>query len=653
MKSFLAGLHLQRDNPTFLMAQYRALSSQIPVLYVLLVINALAVAITHIGTAPQWLALYIPVSLSIICLFRLCWWELQGKRVTDPATVYVIMRRTTVLAVVLSFAFGAWAVALYRYGDAYQQGQIAYFLVVTGTSCIFCLMHLPMAAIATTAVCFSTMVATFMFSGNAVFVATATSVIFLSVPFVRVINSYFQNFSGLVHLAEELKKKQAEAEELNVVNSTNALHDQLTGLANRRSFFVELQAMLAERPEEPPIVGLIDLDGFKPVNDLFGHSAGDHVLKETAARFLHLVGEDGLVARLGGDEFGLILPRGLERRQVADLGIALCSAVREPYDIPGGSVRVSGSCGIVYPEKRRHTAEELYEKADFALYQVKSKRNGSVEFFSPDHEKILSQRHVIELELQANDFGKELSLEYQPVVDLSSGRVVAFEALARWDSARLGRISPDAFIPAAERTAMIGKMTRILFAQALEALAVMPAQLRLSFNLSARDVCDHETSMALIAMVSRAGVDPHRIEFEITETALLSDFDTAYDVIGVLRAAGISIALDDFGTGYSSLSHIHRLEFDKLKIDKGFVMKFDREPRCVSITRSVASLCQNLGIAAVAEGVESAEIAEALRRMGVQLAQGYHFSRPLPLGEAIAFAAGRDRTAIGRRSLRA
>jgi predicted signal transduction protein with EAL and GGDEF domain len=350
------------------------------------------------------------------------------------------------------------------------------------------------------------------------------------------------------------------------------------------------------------------------------------------------MGGEGMVSRLGGDEFGIIFPHGMSRDRISDLGQDFCTTLRQPYEIPGGSIRISGSCGIVCPEGSGHSAEELYEKADFALYQVKSKRNGSVEFFSQDHEAILKQRHLIELELQGDEFAKELSLEYQPVIDLATGRVVGFEALARWNSARFGRISPDAFVPAAERTAMIGKMTRILFAQALEGLGAIPKPLRLSFNLSARDICDHETSMTLLSMINTSGIDPRRIEFEITETALLSDFDTAFEVIGLLRNAGITIALDDFGTGFSSLSHIHRLEFDKIKIDKSFVLQFDKDVRCMNITRSVASLCHNLGIDSVAEGVETAEIANALYASGVRLAQGYHFSRPLPLRQAINFA---------------
>jgi diguanylate cyclase (GGDEF)-like protein len=638
MKNFIASLRLQKDNPKFLVAQFKALSSQIPILYVLLVINALAVAITHIKSAPLWLSLYIPVGLSIVCVFRLCWWEICGKENVTPERALRLMKVTQVGATILTIGFGGWAVALYQYGDASQQGQIAYFLVVTGISCVFCLMHLPLAAAITTVITFTAMVVTFLFSGNPVFVATAVSGLFLVLPFLRVINSYFQNFTHLVRLAEELKEKQAEAEELNLVNSRNALQDQLTGLANRRSFFLSLEKMLLEHPSSPPVIGIIDLDGFKPVNDVFGHSAGDLVLKETARRFVALLGDQGIVSRLGGDEFGIIFPSDMTLRAVSDLGLALCAAVREPFDIPDGSVRVSGSCGIVYPDAGEYTAEDLYEKADFALYQVKSKRTGGVEFFSPEHEKILTQRYLIELELQADNFAKELKLEFQPIMELRSGRVVGFEALARWDSARFGRISPDAFIPAAERTAVIGRMTRILFSQALDALKIMPAHLRVSFNLSARDICDHETSMALLAMINRSGVDPKRIEFEITETALLSDFDTADQVIGVLRAAGISIALDDFGTGYSSLSHIHRLAFDKLKIDKAFVMNFDRDARCMNITRSVANLCQNLGIASVAEGVESEDVAEALKGLGVRLAQGYYFSRPLPLELAIDYA---------------
>ncbi|OCJ17613.1 diguanylate cyclase [Rhizobium sp. AC44/96] len=651
MNSFLASLRLQKDDPDFLKSQYKALASQIPILYVLLIINVLAVAITHIGTAPVWLSLYVPIGLSVTCLLRLCWWEIHGRDEVTAERAMTLMRITVVAAAVLTCAFGAWAVALYQYGNAYQQGQIAYFLVVTGISSVFCLMHLPLAAALTTVITFGTMIVTFMFSGNPVFVATATSGAFLVVPFLRVINSYYQNFVRLVRLTEELQKKQAEAQELNLVNSRNALHDQLTGLANRRSFFLSLEERLRAGSDAPPVLGIIDLDGFKPVNDVFGHAAGDLVLKETARRFMALIGDDGVVARLGGDEFGIIFPDDLAVSTIADVAHALCSAVREPFEIPDGSVRVSGSCGIVQLASGDHTAEELYEKADFALYQVKSKHNGGVEFFSPEHETILSQRHMIELELQAGNFADELSLEYQPIIELKTGIVVGYEALARWDSARFGRISPAAFIPAAERTALIGRMTRVLLGQALDALSAMPSRLRLSFNLSARDICDHETAMTLLAMIHRSGVDARRIEFEITETALLSDFATADRVVSLFRAAGVTIALDDFGTGYSSLSHVHRLAFDKLKIDKSFVMNLDRDTRCLNITRSVANLCQNLGIASVAEGVESGEVAEGLRAMGVRLAQGYYFSRPLPLSAAIDYAIERDKFAMTQQPL--
>jgi len=632
----------RRDDSKLLLAQFEALSTRVPILYMLLVINAVAVSMTHIGTAPLWLAAYLPVLMSILCIIRLLWWQTRRRVPVTPEAAYRYLRRTERLAGILTLGFASWAVGLYQYGDAYQQGQIAYFLVVTGISCIFCLMHLPSAALITTAITFSFMVVTFLFSGNAVFIATALSVAFLSVAFVSVILSYFDNFSGLVELTAALERKQEETEQLNEVNSRNALHDQLTGLANRRSFFQQLDGLIGSDPHRPPVVGLVDLDGFKPVNDIFGHAAGDFVLKEAAARFHALSQGEGSVARLGGDEFGFILPGCTSREDAAALGQAFCTTLREPFEIPGGSIRLSGSCGIAYPEDGAGTSEEIYERADFALYQMKNKRGGAVEFFSSDHQQLLKRRHAIDFALQAGDFSRELSLEFQPVITLDGSRLVGFEALARWNSSRLGPVSPNDFIPAAERTGIVSRMTAILLSQALDAMKLMPDHLRLAFNLSARDICDRETALALLVQIRQSGIDVSRLDLEITETALLSDFDTAAEVVRMLRSAGASISLDDFGTGFSSLSHVHRLEFDKIKIDKSFVLKCDRDERSMNIIRSVANLCHNLSIQSVAEGIETAEIRTALQASGVDLGQGYFFSRPQPLAAVLQGIAMED-----------
>jgi diguanylate cyclase (GGDEF)-like protein len=632
---------LRRDQPKLLRAQVEALKVRVPILYVLLITNAAAVAATHIGTAPLWLATYIPGFLSLVCIIRIFWWKKLKPSAISVNQACSILNRTTALAVVLTIVFGVWAIALYTYGNAYQQGQIAYFLVVAGISCVFCLIHLPAAAILTAAITFNAMIFTFLFSGNPVFIATALSVVFLSYSFYTVILSYYENFASLVDLTEDLEKKHTELEILNDINSYNSLHDQLTGLVNRRGFFEYLDSILRQQGSKPT-VALVDLDGFKPVNDTFGHAAGDHVLKEAARRFREIIGTTGMAARLGGDEFGFVLPGAHDQETVATLANALCNALHAPFEIPDGTITISGSCGVVYSAPEIRTSEEIYNSADFALYQAKEKSRGGVEFFSQSHKEILGRNQAIEIALLSDQLSQELSLVYQPVLDLRTGKVTGFEALARWFSPVLGPVAPAEFIPLAERNGVINRITLLLLDQALDALKTIPADLHVSFNLSARDISDKNAAIAILAAVHTKAVNASRLDLEITETALLSNFETCSENIHLLRSAGISISLDDFGIGFSSLSHIHQFEFDKLKIDQSFVMDITSHVKSHNIIRSIASLCKGLKIISVAEGIETAEAFATIKALGVRHGQGYYFSKPLKLDDAIRFAKQRQ-----------
>jgi diguanylate cyclase (GGDEF)-like protein len=617
-------------------AQFEALSRQIPVLYVLLIVNAAALSYTHHASAPALLSLYIPGALCGICLFRLIAWLLRTRSVPDAAFAVAKMRKTVVLAAILAVAFGAWAVSLYPYGDAYQQSHIAYFLSIAGISCIFCLMSLPPAALITTGLVFTILIANFISTGIPVFMAMSVSVFLVSFAFVRVIHSYFDNFSGLIQSTSELEQRQVETERLNIQTIRHANEDQLTGLANRRKFFDTLhQTLEANRGSRPPVIGLIDLDGFKPVNDVFGHAAGDHVLIEVAKRFRTILDKDCTIARMGGDEFGFLLPSHCSPQQALDIGNTLCAALKEHFVTPWGVAKLSGTCGIALNDDRFVKAHTLLEQADFALYEAKSRQTGGVEIFSDRHVRLLHERNAIERELQVADIRNELYLQFQPILSLKTDRIIGFEALGRWNNRTLGEIAPGAFIPVAERCGLINDVTLILLGKAIESLAEIPDHCRVSFNLSARDICNHVDALKVLSLVERSGVDPTRLEFEITETALLSNFDTAARMINLYRAAGIAISLDDFGTGYSSLSHVHRLDFDKIKIDRSFVQQMSADRRSRNIVKSVIDLADNMAISCVAEGVETPEIAQALVQMGCGFAQGYHFARPMPLAEAL------------------
>ncbi len=646
-KSFLFNVDV--GNERFAVAQYAALTRQIPILYILLMVNAAALAWTHHGSAPQWQTLYVPGFLSLICIVRLAKWHLRRNDRPTPEQAVRKMRGTVILAGLFSICFGFWGVSLYPFGDAYQQSHIAFFLSISAISCVFCLMNLPPAALVTAGSVFFILIGNFMFSGQPVFTAISISVCFISLAFIHVTHSNFDNFVSIVRISDILEQKQKETEQLGVLNAKHALEDQLTGLDNRRSFFEKIdQVMKTAAGGKPPVIGLIDLDGFKPVNDVFGHAAGDSVLVETARRFRKILQPGTTIARIGGDEFGFILPSELDADEASTIANALCLALKDHYETPAGIARLSGSCGIVVSQERHVTAASLIEQADFALYQAKSKQNGGVEIFSEQHTQLLHERTSIERELRIGDLRQEFYLAFQPIVDLKTGEVVSFEALGRWHNATLGEISPAAFVPIAERCGLINDVSLILLRKAIDALDELPLDCRISFNLSARDICNHIDALKILSLVERSGVATNRLEFEITETALLSNFETAERMISLFRAAGIKVALDDFGTGYSSLSHVHRLAFDKLKIDRSFVQQMENDVRCRNIVKSVVDLSANLGIDCVAEGVESGAIAAQLKAIGCSYGQGYHFDRPLSFQNALSLArsAGRQRVAL-------
>lgn len=646
-KSFL--FHVDVGNERFAIAQYAALTRQIPILYVLLVVNAVALAWTHYGAAPTLQTVYIPGVLSLICVIRLAKWHLRRNEQPTAEQAIRKMRGTVVLAGIFSIGFGIWGVSLYPYGDAYQQSHIAFFLSIAAISCVFCLMNLPPAALVTAGSVFFILVGHFMFSGQPVFMAISISVCLISLAFIHVTHSNFDNFISIVRMSDILEQKQKETEQLGILNAKHALEDQLTGLHNRRSFFEKIDQELTKAAGgKPPIIGLIDLDGFKPVNDVFGHAAGDAVLVETARRFRKLLLPGTIVARIGGDEFGFILASDTDASEVLSIGNALCLALKDHFETPAGIARLSGSCGIVVSSERQATAASLIEQADFALYQAKNKQNGGVEIFSDQHTRLLHERTSIERELRIGDLRQEFYLAFQPIIDLKTGEVVSFEALGRWNNATLGEISPAAFVPIAERCGLINDVSLILLRKAIDALDQLPLDCRLSFNLSARDICNHIDALKILSLVERSGIATNRLEFEITETALLSNFETAERMISLFRSAGIKVALDDFGTGYSSLSHVHRLAFDKLKIDRSFVQQMESDARCRNIVKSVVDLSANLGIDCVAEGVETGAIAGQLKALGCTYGQGYHFDRPLSFQDALSLArsAGRQRVAL-------
>jgi diguanylate cyclase (GGDEF)-like protein len=540
------------------------------------------------------------------------------------------LKGTVVLAGILTVLFLIWAACLLPYGDAYAQGQIAFFVAITVIGCIFCLMHVRPAAFVVTIVGAVPSAALFMSLGRPTFFAMGVNLALVSVAMVYILITHSRDFANMIRLAEE--------------NSRLANLDVLTNLPNRRQFFDKLHERLrnAARNDKRFVVGVVDLDGFKSVNDVFGHVTGDQVLFETGRRLKDISNEGVLLARLGGDEFGIILEGDVSEAQINDYGERICTALRSPFLLSNVTVQIAGSIGFAtYPEAGT-TPELLFERADYALNHVKQHARGRSVIFSREHEIEIRQFASIERCLRNADLDRELSLNFQPIYDVVRQEVVAFEALARWDSRELGRVPPDEFIPVAERADLINNLTHILLRKALACARTWPEGVRISFNLSVRDIGSAEAILKIITIIENSGVAPERIDLEVTETALMRDFDKGSECLKALKALGVHIALDDFGTGYSSLSYVHRLPLDKIKIDRSFIKEIETQENCRDIVKSMIDLCRNLKLACVIEGMETKEQAEILRGLGGRMMQGYYFGKPMPADAVPGFLAATD-----------
>ncbi|AWN42122.1 putative bifunctional diguanylate cyclase/phosphodiesterase [Methylobacterium durans] len=472
--------------------------------------------------------------------------------------------------------------------------------------------------------------------------AIAIALISLALTTTYLIFVYHRVFTSLVQQTSELRR-------LNDENLRLANIDLLTDLPNRRSFFARLQADLlkaAARGHEVQ-VGLIDLDGFKPVNDTYGHPAGDALLRRIGRRLRVFRGDTVFLARLGGDEFGIVISGPPGSIPAAKFGPTIIAALSRPIRLAKGTVQIGATIGFAAAHPHETEPDRLIERADGALYHAKANSRGTTLLFSQDLDRTLKRRDLIEQGLRQADLDTELIVLMQPLVNVAQGRVVAFEALARWHSPHLGTISPGEFIAVAEVADLIQPMTEILLAKALAPVSDWPYEIGLSFNLSARDIISPHLVRRMARIITESGVAPERITFEVTETALISDFDQAKANLEDLKTIGCRIALDDFGTGFSSLSYVHRLPLDRLKIDRSFTSEMETVPVCRDIVGTMVLMSRNLGLSCVAEGVESAAQVALLRALGCDTMQGYFFAKPMPIEHLAGFLDGFSDAAAG------
>jgi diguanylate cyclase (GGDEF)-like protein len=461
----------------------------------------------------------------------------------------------------------------------------------------------------------------------------------ISLAFCLGLAAIIFSWRRLADLRGEISQRQDAEREANRL----ARHDLLTGLPNRRHFLEDF-AICSGRLAEGEVCAMlvVDLDHFKPINDLYGHRLGDEVLRVVASRLSELVEDEGMVARLGGDEFGILMRTGKDDDKTIRLARRIVYEIARPIPLAALSIEVGVSVGVAVYDPDASDGNEMAKRdgsqvetalrqADMAMYRAKTEGRGLYRFFDRDMDERLRQRVQLEREIKGAIANGEIVPYYQPLVDLATQTTIGYEMLARWRHPTMGVLAPAVFIPIAEDTGSIGDLTYALLTQAVKDAKDWPSHLFLSMNLSPRQFADPWLSQRLLAILTAASFPPQRLEIEITETAVVQRLQEAKVALQSLRNLGVRIALDDFGTGYSGLHHLRELHFDTIKIDRSFVSDMLQNPEDAKLVEAIVGLGHALGLQTTAEGIETEEVLDRLTELGCEVGQGFLFGRPEPV----------------------
>ncbi|MFT4026036.1 MAG: EAL domain-containing protein [Novosphingobium sp.] len=443
-----------------------------------------------------------------------------------------------------------------------------------------------------------------------------------------------------------------------------AMYDSLTGLSNRHRMAKRLGATLQayQVSSRSCALMMIDLDRFKAVNDTLGHQAGDELLKQVAQRLQQVVKENGCeIGRLGGDEFQIMLPDIDDRGRLGEIAKTIISMISQPYSVDGARCVIGTSVGIAIAPYDGIGHEELVRSADLALYSAKGGGRGQFRFYSSDLHQEAERRRQIEEDLRDALQKDQFWLAYQPVVSCSDNKVVALEALLRWSHPEMGEISPTIFIPIAEECNMIAAYGDWALRQACHEAAGWPGNVRVAVNVSSAQFGNPHFLGSVTQALASSGLEPNRLELELTESIFLGDDTEVQKTFNSLKVLGVRLALDDFGTGYSSLGYLRKVDFDKIKVDRGFIESVtEPNSRNAAIIRSIVSLAEGLKMDTTAEGIEAHDELNKMRELGIKTIQGYIYSKPVP-GEVVREAmlsgdwviepAGPDRYRTDRRTV--
>ena len=575
-----------------------------------------------------WAAILIGCAILFGIKARLSW------RVTKPQFV---SRRAIHRLLRNAFLFGiAWGVVPAAFFEnAGSGGQLIITCLSAGMLAggALAFATIPIAAIAFTAPIFAGTAICLIQHGDFVYLLVAMLVVVYGAMLLRGVFAYSFEFTR--RLVRQLETEKA------------VRLDPLTQLANRFAFNESLEHSLNRLTRNGTGFALLlfDLDGFKDVNDQFGHPVGDEFLLQIAARLRGCAGETDTIARIGGDEFAMIVPDIIRADEAYTIASQITAVFSEPFLIDQREIIGSASVGIVLAPRDGRASNELLKHADIALYRAKKEGAGTIQFFEARDGLSARERMALQHDLEHAIERDELFLVYQPILDLCGNRIVGFEALLRWQHPVRGLVPPDEFIPLAEQSGLIHSIGEWVIRRACLAVSRWPNDIRVAVNFSAAQFQNANILQIIVSALAEAGVSPPRLEIEMTESTLISKYGSVPAVLDALLKLGATVALDDFGTGYSSLTYLRKLPFSRIKIDQSFIRDMLVQPDCAAIVKSVIALAQDLKIGVIAEGVETAEQLDYLRQSHCHEVQGYLIGRPVPFERVSALLGEEDQKA--------
>jgi diguanylate cyclase (GGDEF)-like protein len=606
---------------------FESLRRQIPLLYGVALVNLLGLHVATHGGELRW---FSPLTiLSAILLWRMIYWIAFQKPSENFARIKRELVTMVLFTTILCLGFSIWAQSLIT---AYPSETMTILLysVLAALGVAYGLSSFPRAALLPLLILGLPVAIRLFWMGKPSDRGIALSLIFVLALFIWQLHVHNRALLGLVRGQLAIARERNRAVEAELQATKRADEDVLSGIANRGKLVREIEKGMVRGPLTGggSVLAICDLDGFKSANDAFGHAAGDEILREYARRLKDAFGAEALVARLGGDEFSVFWKDGLSRPGLEAASTHICELASQPVLWDGKELFVGASCGVTEAGPYTWSDEEFFRQADSALYKAKASSRGHWHLYDLPQFEADQRRAKIEKSILSGEALREMEVHFQPIFDLKEGVPLFAEALARWNNAELGAVSPDEFIRISEKLGVIDRLNERLLEMALASAETWPANLSLSFNLSAMQLSRSGASDKLQKIVSASSFHAHRVQFEITETAILADLGHAEQELAKLSQYGFTSALDDFGSGYASVAYLRELSFDTIKLDGSLMDNIIHSERSRQILSGLVDLCHSAGARCVAEHIETHEQLKMARALGCDYGQGFFLGKP-------------------------